>query len=275
MKKQLLILLAAVCIAISTFAQTEKLSKVILKNKETLTGQIIEYKPGEYLKLLYLGNVLEIKQENIAQIIFDASLAAETQAPENAQTPIAPKNNKTLNKFYFESNNELAIGLGMGKVNGYYPFEGYTGQFANTNVYTGIYTANGIGYNQMLFVGFGTGYYSHSGFGYDSDDFESSYSIPFVIDVRYRVLPKFKISPLVMIAAGMSYYEGSIGTFTFNDGIGLSVKFNDNFNAHLMFAHNYERYSQSLSVNNGVLENFYKGIYLNYAGPRIGVSFKI
>lgn len=273
MKKILLILLAAICVSINTFAQSEKLSKVILKNKETLTGQIIEFKPGEYIKILYLGNVLEIKQENIAQIIFDATLPLETQ--ESSQAPIAPRNKKELNKFYFESNNELVLGLGMGKVNGYYPFEGYIGQLANSNVYAGIYSANGIGFNQMLFVGFGTGYYSHSGFGYDSDDFESSYSIPFVIDTRYRILPKFKISPLIMIAAGMSYYEGSIGTFTFNDGIGLSVKFNDTFNAQLIFSHNYERYSQSLSVNNGVLENFYKGIYLNYAGPRIGVSFKI
>jgi hypothetical protein len=274
MKKNLLLLLISIFVALSASAQNEKNTKVILKNKETLTGQIIEYKPGEYLKLLYLGNTIEIKQEEIVQIIFDVEKAQEVNSTPSAPVIQSESKKKELNRFYFESYNEVAIGLGMGKVNGY-PFEDITGQLANTNVYTGVYSANGIGFNQMLFAGFGTGYYSHSGFGYDANEYESSYSIPFVIDLRYRVLPKYKISPLIMVAAGMSYYEGSIGTFTFKDGIGLSVKFNNNFSAQIMFAHNYERYSQSLSVNNGELENFYKGIYLNYAGPRIGVSFKI
>jgi len=78
-----------------------------------------------------------------------------------------------------------------------------------------------------------------------------------------------------MASVGMSYYEGSLGTFTFMDGIGASIQISNRLESYLLFAHTYDRFSSSLSVNNSTLEQFYSGIYLNYIGARIGVTYKI
>ena len=140
-------------------------------------------------------------------------------------------------------------------------------------MFGGLYSANGVGYNEILFAGLGIGFYGHSGLVEDND-LNSTFSIPFLLDLRYRPFKKYKFSPIIMLATGVSYYDGSIGTFTLNSGLGVSVKLSERLHGQLLFCHTYERYSAQLSVNNKLIEDFYKGIYLNYAGPRIGVSYK-
>lgn len=272
--KKLLLTILSVFIFILVNAQTEISSKIILKNGDVLTGQIQEMKPGEYIKIKVVGdNIIQVPYDQIDQIIMDANKATPAPTINTSNNSETIKSTSTLKDFYFQTHHEFAFGLGAGKVNGY-KFENLTGSIANSDVYAGYYTANGVGYKQILFAGIGFGYYSHQGVG-DFDDQNFGYSLPFMLDFRYRPLPSSKFSPVAMIATGMSYYEGSLGTFTFMDAIGLDVKMNNRLDAHLLFSHTYERFSSSLSVNNSTLEQFYSGIYLNYVGVRLGVSYKI
>jgi hypothetical protein len=278
--KFLLTSLFMIVFSVAVSAQTSDVSKLILKNGDVITGKIIEMKPGEFIKIQIVGNnILDIPYGDVQEIILDASKAQEKPKAENNQSQVnyaetvSRQDIKPLKDFYFETHHEFAFGLGAGKVYGY-PYENITGQIVNDDVFAGYYTTNGVGYKNMLFAGIGFGFYGHSGFG-DNNDQKTGYSVPFMLDLRYRVLPNAKFSPLVMVAPGMSYYEGSLGAFSFMDAIGVSIKFSNRLNAHLLFAHNYERYSSSLSVNNSILEDFYTGIYLNYIGARIGISYKI
>jgi hypothetical protein len=271
MPLKLFVLIAFGLLSLTGFSQEDRVSKITLKNGESLTGKILEYKPGEYLKLLYLGtNTIEIKDSDIAEIIPDVNAVT-------ADKPKASREKKTTSnsdkKFRFQSHNELTLGLGVGKIYGF-PFEELVGQQANADVFGGFYTANGVTYKNALFAGLGFGFYGHKGVS-DDGEYNSSFSMPFLIDIRYRMLPAKTFSPLIMVATGMSYHDGSLGSFSLTDGIGLSVKLNDHLNVQLLFTHFYNRYSSRLSVNNGFLEEFYKNIYLNYAGPRLGVSFTL
>ncbi len=270
--KSLLTTLFAIFICLNIFAQSPVISKIILKNGDAISGEIQELKPGAFVKIKVVGNnILEIPYADIDNIIMDASKATN---PEKTIAPIADKKVKSeLKDFYFQTFNEFAFGLGAGKVNGY-KFEDLTGVIPNSDTYAGFYTANGVGYKNMLFAGIGMGFNGHQGLS-DFDDQNFSYALPFTLDVRYRVLPTSKISPLVMAAVGMSYYEGSLGTFTFMDGVGASIQITNRFESYLLFSHTYDRFSSSLSVNNSTLEQFYSGIYLNYIGARIGVTYKI
>ncbi len=239
-----------------------------------MTGQIIEMKPGEYVKLEIVGkNVLTIPYTEIAQIILDAS--AEATEPEPTQPRKATTSNKektALKNFYFETINEVSLGLGMGKVYGF-DMGPFGGQLVNQDTYGGFYTVNGVGYKKMLFAGIGIGILGHSGYSDDNNDF--GYSLPFTLDLRYRPLPTKQFSPLVMIGTGMSYYEGSIGTFTMLSGLGLSIRFQERFDAQLLLTHHYDRFSPQLSVENGILEDVFNGVYVNYGGARIGISYRL
>jgi len=264
------------CIGMS--AQTSDLSKLILKNGDVITGKILEMKPGEVIKIQIVGNnILDIPYNDVQEIILDASKSKEspthpvTKNGSNSGLGNTPEQ-KPLKDFYFETHHEFAFGLGVGKVFGSASADSL--KLVNDNAFAGYYTTNGIGYKNMLFAGIGFGVYGHTGLGSDKN-LSSSYSVPLLLDIRYRVLPTAKFSPLVMAATGMSYYEGSLGAFSFMDALGVSIQINNRFNGHLLFTHNYERYSSSLSVNNSFLEDYYKGIYLNYIGARFGISYKI
>lgn len=275
--KKLILTLVAVLVCTVIFSQTPQTSKLILKNGDVITGKIIEMKPDEYIKIQIVGNnILEIPYTDVQQIILDASETTTTVKPnqveEKEEIATPTKNTKPLKDYYFETHQEFAFGLGVGKVYGN-PYEYLTGQIVNDDVFAGYYTVNGVGYKNMLFAGIGFGIYGHTGFGDNNE--KSKYSIPFMLDVRYRVLPKSKFSPYVMLGTGISYYDGSLGTFSFMDALGLSINISERFNAHILISHNYERFSGSLSVNNSAVEDFYKGLYLNYMGARLGISYKI
>lgn len=276
--KTLLLTFIASLLCLTIHAQTAAPSKLILKNGDVISGKIIELKPGEYVKIQIVGNnILEIPYADVQEIILDASEATTTPKEEKKPEPtttVAPSSSeKPLKDFYFETHHEFSFGLGAGKVYGN-PYEYITGQIVNDDVFAGYYTTNGVGYKGMLYGGIGFGFYGRSGFGDDNNQ-KSKYSLPFLVDIRYRVMPNSKFSPYVMLGTGISYFDGSLGTFSFTDGVGVSLKFTNRFNAHMLICHTYERFSGSLSVNNSALEDFYKGLYVNFIGARIGISYKI
>jgi hypothetical protein len=253
----------------SVLAQTPA-SKIILKNNDVLTGKIVEMKPGEFVKIEILGNnVLTIPYSEIAQIILDGSSAP---TPTNSAPTPGKKKKPDLGTFYFETINEVGIGLGLGEVYGF-GFDTLSLKLANSDVYGGFFTVNGVGYKNKFFAGIGIGIIGHS--GYDDNSTTMGYSLPFTLDLRYRPFEQKKFSPIVSLGAGMSYYEGSIGTFTMLSGLGLSIRFENRFDAQLLFTHHYDRFSPQLSIENGPLEQLFSGAYVNYGGARIGVSYRL
>lgn len=277
MKKVILFLF--VCfISVIGIAQETKKSKIYLKNGDVLTARIVGYKPQEAFTIEISGNaVVDISFNDIEYIVLDANNKNVSKPNEvNASNlNAAPdKGKKEYGDFYFESVNEGVVGLGVGKVGGFtidtplfdqwggiYGYDKQT--IPNTTSFGGIYTANGIGYKNWAFAGIGIG-----AMGY-SDDI--GFSVPFMLDLRARVMPTKKISPLVMISTGIAYHKGSVGSFDFNDGAGVSLKLNDQINIHALLAHSYMRYYGRLSASGAIVLD---GIYYNYFGVRMGASFR-
>lgn len=277
MKKVILFLF--VCfISVIGIAQETKKSKIYLKNGDVLTARIVGYKPQEAFTIEISGNaVVDIPFNDIEYIVLDANNKNVSKPNEvNASNlNAAPdKEKKEYGDFYFESVNEGVVGLGVGKVGGFtidtplfdqwggiYGYDKQT--IPNTTSFGGVYTANGIGYKNWAFAGIGIG-----AMGY-SDDI--GFSVPFMLDLRARVMPTKKISPLVMISTGIAYHKGSVGSFDFNDGAGVSLKLNDQINIHALFAHSYMRYYGRLSASGAAVLD---GIYYNYFGVRMGASFR-
>jgi hypothetical protein len=84
-------------------------------------------------------------------------------------------------------------------------------------------------------------------------------------------MPNKKISPLVMLSTGIAYHKGSVGSFDFSDGAGVSLKLNDQINIHALLAHSYMRYYGRLSASGAAVLD---GQYYNYFGVRMGASFR-
>jgi hypothetical protein len=261
--KHTLLLLIMLAVQLAAMAQATK-SKIVLKNGDVITGQILELKPNEYVKIEALGNVLTVQYSDIKTLYLNENdYVAEGNS--TVAVPKAAKQEKPLGKFYFESHSEGAIGIGIGKVYNL-PFAMGT-TVLNDDVYGGIYTANGVGYAGKFFVGIGLGAYGHSG--------DQSYSLPYTLDVRYRVFSQKKFSPMAMAYAGAEYLEGGLGTFTFCDGVGLSIKLKEHFGIHVLVAHTFVRFMPNLSLENGFIEEALGNSYFNYFGLRAGVSFKL
>ncbi len=268
--KSILLIFSLVLIQLCTIAQTTPASRLVLKNKDVITGKIIEVKPGEYVKIEILGNnVITIPYTDIETIYLDATQAVSTKSSSD-NTP-STKEDKPLNDFYFESHNELLLSVGAGKIYGL-PAEigGFPtgiGRPRNSNIFGGIYTSNGVGYKKQYYAGIGFGYNGHSS--------NNNFSIPYVLDLRYRLFPDKKFSPMAMLAFGAEYQRGGMGAITFIDGLGLSIKFKEHFSAHFIFSHTYVRHNRGLSIENGIVEESLATSYSNYVGARIGVSFKL
>jgi len=168
--------------------------------------------------------------------------------------------------------NEGVIALGVGKVGGLTidtpiidPWSGgiigYNhAAVANATSYGGFYTANGVGYKGWGFAGIGIGAYGYS------DDI--GFEMPFMIDLRARILPSKKISPLVMTNIGIGYHKGSAGSLDFNDGAGVNIQFSPRLQAHALLAHSYVKFDSQLSASGASLGNY----YYNYFGLRLGAS---
>ncbi len=102
-----------------------------------------------------------------------------------------------------------------------------------------------------------------------SDDI--GFSVPFMLDLRARIMPSKKISPLVMVSTGIAYHKGSVGSMDLNDGVGVSLKLNNQINIHALLSHSYMRYYGRLSASGAAVLD---GIYYNYFGVRMGASFR-
>ncbi|MFM1772490.1 MAG: hypothetical protein RLZZ71_1632 [Bacteroidota bacterium] len=266
-------------LSIATMAQDAGKSKIYMKNGDVITARIVGYKPQEAFTVEISTNVIvDLPFNDIQSIVIDAS-KAPAQAPNENQNslwskPEEKKKDKVFGDFYFESVNEGVVGLGVGKVGGFTidtplfdPWGGIYGYdkqtIPNTTSFGGIYTANGIGYKNWAFAGIGIG-----AMGY-SDDI--GFSVPFMLDLRARLMPSKKISPLVMISTGIAYHKGSVGSFDFTDGAGVSLKLNNQINIHALLSHSYMRYYGRLSASGAAVLD---GIYYNYFGVRMGASFR-
>jgi hypothetical protein len=277
--KKMLLLLALSISTLVAFSQEANKSKIYLKNGDVLTARIVGYKPQESFTIeISVNAVVDIPFNDIEYIVLDAnnkntSKPAELKASDINTMPVS-KEKKAYGDFYFESVNEGVVGLGVGKVGGFtidtplidqwggiYGYDKQT--IPNTTSFGGVYTANGIGYKNWAFAGIGIG-----AMGY-SDDI--GFSVPFMLDLRARLMPTKKISPLVMVSTGIAYHKGSVGSFDLNDGAGVSLKLNDQINIHALLAHSYMRYYGRLSASGAAVLD---GIYYNYFGVRMGASFR-
>jgi hypothetical protein len=278
MKKFLLLLILSISTLVA-FSQEARKSKIYLKNGDVLTARIVGYKPQESFTIeISVNAVVDIPFNDIEYIVLDAnnkntSKPAELKASDINTMPVS-KEKKAYDDFYLESVNEGVVGLGVGKVGGFtidtplidqwggiYGYDKQT--IPNTTSFGGVYTANGIGYKNWAFAGIGIG-----AMGY-SDDI--GFSVPFMLDIRARLMPTKKISPLVMVSTGIAYHKGSVGSFDLNDGAGVSLKLNDQINIHALLAHSYMRYYGRLSASGAAVLD---GIYYNYFGVRMGASFR-
>ena len=277
--KKLLLLFALSISTMFAFSQESSKSKIYLKNGDVLTARIVGYKPQESFTIeISVNAVVDIPFNDIEYIVLDAnnkntSKPAELKASDINTMPVS-KEKKAYGDFYFESVNEGVVGLGVGNIGGLPaiplidPFwggiYGYENQTVpNATSFGGVYTANGIGYKNWAFAGIGIG-----AMGY-SDDI--GFSMPFMLDLRARLMPTKKISPLVMLSTGIAYHKGSVGSLDLNDGAGVSLKLNDQIKIHALLAHSYMRYYGRLSASGAAVLD---GIYYNYFGVRMGASFR-
>ena len=280
----MLLFLALTISTLVAFSQAANKSKIYLKNGDVLTARIIGYKPQESFTIeISVNAVVDIPFNDIEYIVLDANnkntaKPAELTAADINSMP-SPKEKKTDSDFYFESVNEGVVGLGVGKVGGFtidtplidqwggiYGYDKQT--FPNTTSFGGVYTANGVGYKNWAFAGIGIG---AMGYSVDTTLNTPGFSVPFMLDFRARLMPNKKISPLVMISTGIAYHKGSIGSFDFNEGVGVSLKLNDQLNIHGLLTHSYMRYYGRLSASGAA---FLDGVYFNYFGVRMGASFR-
>jgi hypothetical protein len=103
--------------------------------------------------------------------------------------------------------------------------------------------------------------------GYDGD-----FTMPFAVDLRARIFSDKRISPYFMLASGITYHKGGVGSFDFVDGAGVSLRIHERLNAHALLSHTYTRFYGKLSA--GSASSMLDGMYLNYFGLRAGVSFR-
>lgn len=237
-------------------------SKIILKNKDIITGKILEMKPGEFVRIeVVAGNVLTIPYTEIENIVLDATTYT---APAASAGTSPAKPSTPLGKFYFESFNEAVVGIGVGKMYGL-PQE--LGVVLNEDFMGGFYTANGVGYKGNYFVGAGIGIHGHKE--------EPDYSISYELDVRCRLFRDKKLSPLFMASTGGMYHEGSLGSYTFSEGAGISIKLKERFHMHVLATHTFVRFMDNLGLSNNEFEDYLSNVYFNYVGLRLGVGFRL
>ena len=292
MNKAILFLFACFLSAAGMAQGTTK-STIYLKNGDVLTARIVGYKPQESFTIeISVNAVVDIPFNDIEYIVLDANNKNTSKPAELTSADIntmpAPKAKKTYGDFYFESVNEGVVGLGVGKIGGFsldvpridpstgFPvFDPWTGApvydkktFANATAYGGIYSVNGIGYKNWAFAGIGIG---AMGYSVDTTLNTPGFSVPFMLDFRARLMPTKKISPLVMVSTGIAYHKGSVGSFDFNDGAGVSLILNDQIKIHALLTHSYMRYYGRLSASGAAVLD---GIYYNYFGVRMGASFR-
>jgi hypothetical protein len=261
----------------SVNAQTD--ARIVLKKNEVITGKVVEIKAGISVGVEMYGSIIQIPYNDISYIIFDPTFQVSTmnRSSDKGINKNTERTAGNTSDWVFESVNEGVVSVGVGAVegiNGSYIFDPNLNQVIylppaydgpNADVFGGIYSANGVSYKGKYFAGIGIGAMGHS--GYDGD-----FTMPFAIDLRARIFSEKRISPYVMIASGITYHKGGVGSFDFVDGAGVSLRIHDRLNAHALLSHTYTRFYGRLSA--GSASAALDGMYLNYFGLRAGVSFR-
>ena len=114
-------------------------------------------KPGEFFKIEILGNnVITVPYLEVRIIYLDESEPVVNNARVVQESSVRKESNE-LSDFYFESNNELLLNIGVGKVYGLPDLGFGTPTVLNQDVAGGFYSANGIGFKGQFFAGIGPG----------------------------------------------------------------------------------------------------------------------
>ena len=275
------ILISAFCVIVFGQLMAQSDARVVLKKDQVITGKIIEIKPGSHVGVEMFGSVVQIPYADVSYIILDPNFQISTASGDiNSKQKVKKDiglNSQPATDWAFESINEGVVSVGVGAVegiNGSYVYDPFLGQVIylppaydgpNADVFGGVYTANGVSYKGKYFAGIGIGAMGHS--GYDGD-----FTMPFAIDLRARIFSEKRISPYFMLASGITYHKGGVGSFDFVDGAGVSLRIHERLNAHALLSHTYTRFYGRLSA--GSASSMLDGMYLNYFGLRAGVSFR-
>jgi hypothetical protein len=275
------ILISAFCVIVFGQLTAQSDARVVLKKDQVITGKIIEIKPGSHVGVEMFGSVVQIPYADVSYIILDPNFQISTASGDiNSKQKVKKDiglNSQPAADWAFESINEGVVSVGVGAVegiNGSYVYDPTSGQMIvsppaydgpNADVFGGVYTANGVSYKGKYFAGIGIGAMGHS--GYDGD-----FTMPFAIDLRARIFSEKRISPYFMLASGITYHKGGVGSFDFVDGAGVSLRIHERLNAHALLSHTYTRFYGRLSA--GSASSMLDGMYLNYFGLRAGVSFR-
>ncbi len=275
------ILISAFCVFIFGQLMAQSDARVVLKKDQVITGKIIEIVPGSHVGVEMFGSVVQIPYADVSYIILDPNFQISTASGDiNSKQKVKKDiglNSQPATDWAFESINEGVVSVGVGAVegiNGSYVYDPIFGQMIylppaydgpNADVFGGVYTANGVSYKGKYFAGIGIGAMGHS--GYDGD-----FTMPFAVDLRARIFSEKRISPYFMLASGITYHKGGVGSFDFVDGAGVSLRIHERLNAHALLSHTYTRFYGRLSA--GSASSMLDGMYLNYFGLRAGVSFR-
>ncbi|MBX7182261.1 MAG: hypothetical protein K1X82_09125 [Bacteroidia bacterium] len=127
------------------------------------------------------------------------------------------------------------MGLGVGTING---TKVYGTSLNNTDIFPGVYSANGVLFGGGVFTGIGLGVTFHSD--------KRGFSIPADVDIRWRILRKKKISPILLAQGGLEYSNGGAGTLFIAEGLGFSAKVNSKLSIHLIVNHSFMATSRAL-----------------------------
>ncbi|MFN4885371.1 MAG: hypothetical protein ACK5HD_04060 [Bacteroidota bacterium] len=275
------ILLSVLCVFIFGHMLAQSDARIVLKKDQVITGKIVEIKPGSHVGVEMFGSVVQIPYADVSYIILDPNFQMSANNGNSNTNQKGKKesgmNNQPAADWVFESINEGVVSVGVGAVegiNGSYVYDPIFGQVIylppaydgpNADVFGGVYTANGVSYKGKYFAGIGIGAMGHS--GYDGD-----FTMPFAVDLRARIFSDKRISPYFMLASGITYHKGGVGSFDFVDGAGVSLRIHERLNAHALLSHTYTRFYGKLSA--GSASSMLDGMYLNYFGLRAGVSFR-
>lgn len=279
MKIKILLSVLSVFIFGHMLAQSD--ARIVLKKDQVIIGKIVEIVPGSHVGVEMFGSVVQIPYADVSYIILDPNfqmIASNGDSNTNQRVKKgAGMNIQPAADWAFESINEGVVSVGVGAVegiNGSYVYDPFLGQVIylppaydgpNADVFGGVYTANGVSYKGKYFAGIGIGAMGHS--GYDGD-----FTMPFAVDLRARIFSDKRISPYFMLASGITYHKGGVGSFDFVDGAGVSLRIHERLNAHALLSHTYTRFYGKLSA--GSASSMLDGMYLNYFGLRAGVSFR-
>jgi hypothetical protein len=253
MHRILLSLLLSLC-AVSSSAQQDTKAKVHLTNGDVISGILIEYIPGGHLTIRTVGdNVVTIPQAEIRSVEMGNGATQTTTAATANTEP----EQKTLGKAYFESNSEALMAVGIGSSDT---------KVSAPGMFFGAYSANGVGIGEIVFIGIGTGFQWHTQ--------DPNYTIPFALDVRWRMLKGKKFSPIMAGMGGVGIHESGLGSILFGGSLGLNIRMKEKLGLNLMAFYHYHKFDKQLTAGGTQAAGNLKNVDFSYIGIRVGIQVK-